>query len=213
MSTIATQVQKAYDRIAAVYEQQKGDALSPRLQQLARTIVERLEPQAYILDIGCGTGQDMAWFEAQNMKVTGIDISRNMLLFARERTTGSLIQTSMELLPFCAQSFDAVWCCASLLHIPKHQAAGVLTEIRRVVRRGGLVMISVQEGDSEEWNGGYVDGVLRFFARYTFEELRLLLQDHAFDIKDYARDTTMRRTWLTTLCTPREQATQEGASI
>lgn len=197
---IGTQVQKAYDRIASVYEQQKSDALSPRLQHLANTIVERLEPQAQILDIGCGTGQDMAWFESQTMNLTGIDLSKSMLMFAKERTTGSLIQATMEHLPLRSHVFDAAWCCASLLHIPKQQAAIVLTELRRVVRRGGLVMISVQEGDSEEWNGGYVDGVLRFFARYTFEELRLLLQEHEFEILDYARETTTRRSWLTALC-------------
>jgi ubiquinone/menaquinone biosynthesis C-methylase UbiE len=200
MNQLALQIRHAYDQIAPVYEQHTSGPLPPRIQHLAHLMIQQLGASAHLLDIGCGTGRDMAWFEHHGLHITGIDLATNMLRFAQQRTAGSLIQGSMQYLPFRSASFDGAWCCASLLHIPKLELPTVLQEIRRVVRQQGLVMISMQEGDGEEWSGGYVDGVTRFFARYQADELLALVQANGLSVIDDTREPGKRRTWLTLLC-------------
>ena len=200
MRVITQQVRQAYDHIAPIYEQHNSGSLPSRLQHLANLIIEQLGPSTDLLDIGCGTGRDMALFEQHGLHVTGVDIAANMLRFAKQRTAGHLIQSTMQQLPFHSACFDGAWCCASLLHIPKLEVPTVLQEIRRVVRHQGVVMVSVQEGDGEQWNGGYVDGVSRFFARYQADELLTLIQANGLSITDYAREPGERRNWLTLLC-------------
>ena len=86
----------------------------------------------------------------------------------------------MRNLPFREGSFAGVWCIAALLHVPKEDAPATLADMRRVLRHAGYFALSLQEGEGEEWNAGYVDGVVRFFARYHAPEIAALLADAGF---------------------------------
>lgn len=200
MDTIADRVQSAYDRIANVFDQYSRAELPPRLAALGHAIIRQVGAGGRILDVGCGTGAAMAWFEARGLRVTGLDLSAAMLALARGRTTGPLVQAMLQRQPLAPARFDAAWCSASLLHVPKRELPLALQELRRVVRAGGLVMISLQLGDGERWDGGYVEGVLRFFARYQPDELRALLAASGLAIRDEASQAIGQRAWITVLC-------------
>ncbi|HET7427743.1 MAG TPA: methyltransferase domain-containing protein, partial [Gemmatimonadales bacterium] len=161
-----------YDRIAARFEQLNA-AMPDSLVALGARVLACLPPSPRILDVGCGPGRDMAWFEAHGASMTGIDVSAEMLARAAGRTSGALARMDMRRLDFPDASYDAVWAIASLLHISKAEAPAVVSEFRRVVKDGGGVAVAVKRSVGERWVKR-PEGQ-RLFAYYEPAELESLL--------------------------------------
>lgn len=193
-------VQSAYDQIVREYAKQNHFTMGENIRSLARVLIEHIGQQGHMVDIGCGTGRDMAWFESQEITVTGIDLSIGMLSYAREQIQGSLAAMNMRYFGFRDGCFDGAWCCASFLHIPKNEAPFVLKEIHRVLKPDGMLILSVQKGNSESWDGGYVSGVKRFFARYQIAEMREMLLENHFSVREVRTSKSGIREWLWFVC-------------
>lgn len=189
-------IQHAYDRIVLEYARLNHSSMSDYLVALARELAGRVGPQGKLIEIGCGTGRDMHWFETQGLAVTGIDLSAQMLSYARKHVRGSLVQMNMCRLGFRSASFDGTWCCASLLHLPKSEAGHALREIRRVLKRDATLILSIQEGSGETWEESYVPGVERFFARYQPAEMENLLTQNGFSVSKWTSTEGNNRKWL-----------------
>jgi hypothetical protein len=109
----------------------------------------------------------------------------------------------MRAVPIASASLGVVWCIAALLHVPKREVPGVLAEVRPVLVPGGRLALAVQEGEGERWDGGYVEGVERFFARYTAAEMSAMLAAAGFSVELTEREVAdssgtggATRTWL-----------------
>lgn len=100
-----------------------------------------------VLDAGCGIGFWLEQFASRGFHdVTGLDISSSALALARMRMAiydikNELIEGNLEELPFSDGSFAHVNCQGVVHHTPNPEAA--LSEIARVLRRGGTANISV----------------------------------------------------------------------
>jgi ubiquinone/menaquinone biosynthesis C-methylase UbiE len=197
---ISHQVQAAYDQIVEAYASRNHAAMADNLVALAEKLAQHAGPGGHIVDIGCGTGRDMAWFEIRGHEVTGVDLSSGMLTYAHQVVEGNLLQMDMTQLAFSDACFNGAWCCASLLHLPKLAAPQALREIHRVLKPGGMLILSIQEGDSEGWEEGYVTGVKRFFARYRQLEIIALLSGCGFLVYETAAARMGSRHWLTLAC-------------
>jgi ubiquinone/menaquinone biosynthesis C-methylase UbiE len=120
----------------------------------AKNLIDVADPRPgeRVLDVGCGTGivarQVASRVEATG-KVTGLDVSPNMLAVARATATreGLTIEWregNAERLPFPDSSFDLVLCQFALMFVTNKAVA--LAEMRRVVAEDGRVLISVWQG-------------------------------------------------------------------
>ena len=107
----------------------------------------RISPDARVLDVGCGSGwaTRMLAEYAFNGRVTGIDISDEMIRVAREssqsQTNVDFEIASTEQLPFNNNEFSYAFSMESLYYyrnIPK-----ALKEIHRVLKPGGLLVAVV----------------------------------------------------------------------
>jgi ubiquinone/menaquinone biosynthesis C-methylase UbiE len=117
----------------------------------ATNLIEAADPKPgeRILDLGCGTGivaRQVASRVGATGKVTGIDVSPNMLAVARvaadrEGFTVEWSEGNAEQLPFTDSSFDLVLCQFALMFVTNKTVA--LAEMRRVVTEEGRVLISV----------------------------------------------------------------------
>lgn len=94
-----------------------------------------------VLDVGCGTGSDLAtWSLAAGVPALGVDKSWHMLRQARLRApTCQVIQADSHHLPFHDQTFAAVRCERLLMHDAGPHLA--VAEMARVVRRGGRIVL------------------------------------------------------------------------
>ncbi len=112
-----------------------------------------LQPGETVLDLGCGEGRHsiLAYLEAP-ITVVGLDLSSPDLATTKQRFSEfedaqdntrslNLIQGSGLTLPFADHRFDVVICSEVLEHIPEFER--VLAEIRRVLKPGGRISVSV----------------------------------------------------------------------
>ncbi|MCB9851714.1 MAG: methyltransferase domain-containing protein [Phycisphaerales bacterium] len=96
-----------------------------------------------ILDLGCGTGRHSLRLAGAGAEVTAMDFSEGMLAKAREKALGRIdfvVGDLHQRLPFEDEAFDRVICCLVFDHI--RDVAGVLSEMRRVCRLDGFILIT-----------------------------------------------------------------------
>ena len=199
MDAIAQRTQLAYDQIAPDFAATYA-AMPPNLAALADRLARHVGPRGAIADIGCGHGRDTAWLERTNHLTIGFDLSFQMLRQARTITHGNLVQMDMRQPAVPNACFDGIWCCASLLHLPKSQVATALIEFRRIIRAQGMLILSIQEGNSEGWVWSERDHVERYFARYSISEMSERLARAGFAIHEQTTAPGVSARWLEFVC-------------
>lgn len=133
-----------------------------------------------ILDIGCAYGKHAQYFTSQGYQVTGIDLTNAFLEAARKQVPeATFLSMDMRKLNFPDNSFDGIWCAATLHHIAKKEAPKTLEEWARVLAPQGILYISVKQGTEE---GYEQDGMKRYFAHYEPEELSKLATNAGFKV-------------------------------
>jgi SAM-dependent methyltransferase len=111
-------------------------------RRIIAALVRRLElpPGAEILDAGCGSGRNMVDLTRYG-SVTGLEIADASVHWARNRGIGEVVQGSIADAPFPDGRFDFAVCLDVLEHIADD--VGALRELRRVVRPGGMLLVTV----------------------------------------------------------------------
>jgi demethylmenaquinone methyltransferase/2-methoxy-6-polyprenyl-1,4-benzoquinol methylase len=150
-----------YDRV--------GAALSLGQDPLGRrSLVSRLPRGGHVLDVATGTGLVAAELLRRGFKVTGVDLSPEMLAVAHRRFGDDvqLINASAEALPLASESFDHL----TVTHVLRYVAdpGATLAELVRVVRPGGFVAsleLAVPRGPARPLWDLYVRTVLPLAGR------------------------------------------------
>jgi len=125
-------------------------------------------PRPRILDVGCGTGANLAALAARG-DAFGCDLAEVALDFCRRRGIASLARADASGLPFKASSFDLVTLFDVLYHKDIRSDVAVLEEVRRVLRPGGLCLITDSALPSL---GGPHDAAFGARERYTRRVLK-----------------------------------------
>ena len=135
-------IRSAYRRWATVYDATFGRLVAPG-RQAAVALANSL-PGRDVLEVGVGTGLSLDEYRADK-RVTGIDLSTEMLSLARKRVARARLSSvvSLEVMDaeqttFQTGSFDiaAAMFVASVVPSPKR----LLLEMKRVVRPGGSII-------------------------------------------------------------------------
>lgn len=121
------------------------------------------------LDFGCGTGRLSQWLAAQGARVTGVDVTPEMVAVARRLVPDAQIMTfDGSTLPFAPASFDIVVTAYVLQYYVTDQT--LLDEIARVLRPGGRLISIEQVSDLELGRGATLAAYERWFGS-RFDEL------------------------------------------
>jgi phosphatidylethanolamine/phosphatidyl-N-methylethanolamine N-methyltransferase len=134
---------KTYRLFSGSYDFVFGPVFHPGRKEAVRIVNDR--PGQHILEVGVGTGLSLPFFR-KDAKVTGIDVSTEMLEKARRRVARrqlaqveALVEMDAENLSFPDDSFDSVLALyvASVVPDPARFAA----EMRRVCIPGGTIVV------------------------------------------------------------------------
>lgn len=106
---------------------------------------------ALVLDAGCGPGFDDALLRERGLRVVGLDRSYAMVQLGHERYPGPYVQGDLLNLPFARGALRGIWASATLLHLPRREFAPALCEFARALAPGGLLYLSLKEGEGEQW--------------------------------------------------------------
>jgi len=108
-----------------------------------RDVTRHFDPNAELLDVGCGTG----WLAEHFTRYTGVDGSPDAVAIAAERGHDVRLADLTDPLPFDDLSFDAAILKDVLEHVP--DPVPTVREVHRVVRPGGRVFAS--SPDAQRW--------------------------------------------------------------
>jgi 2-polyprenyl-6-hydroxyphenyl methylase/3-demethylubiquinone-9 3-methyltransferase len=107
-----------------------------------RFLLEHVQPGMRVLDVGCGEGVFAAELARAGAQVVGIDAAEEPLRRARARHP----ELDLRLVdgegdwPLPDAGFDAVWAGEVIEHVA--DTAAWLSEVRRVLRSGGALLLS-----------------------------------------------------------------------
>ena len=134
---------KTYRLFSGSYDVVFGPVFHPGRKDAVRIANDR--PGQRILEVGVGTGLSLPYFR-RDAKVTGIDVSKEMLEKARRRVdrlklsqVEALVEMDAENMSFEENSFDAVLALYVASVVPN--PARFVAEMRRVCIPGGTIVI------------------------------------------------------------------------
>ena len=96
-----------------------------------------------VLDLGCGAGRFLAALRAAGADPVGVELAAAAAERARANVPGADVRVVEPdgSLPLSHGEVDLVWCSEVLEHVP--DTAHMLVEARRVLRRGGRLLVTV----------------------------------------------------------------------
>ena len=127
-----------------------------------------------LLEIGCGPGGMLDMLRPFG-RVHALDIAHDSMRFCKSRGFDRVMTASGHALPIADDSFDFVGLFDTIEHIPDD--AGVLREVRRILKPGGTVFISVP---AYQMLFSQNDRLVHHCRRYTRGQLNRLLRETGF---------------------------------
>lgn len=131
------------------------ETLTVDMSALYQPFVAHLKPGVCILDAGCGSGRDAKVFHEMGYDVEAFDASAELVELARQHSGLPVEQKRFEDVTD-VERYDGIWCCASLLHVPKAELPRVMTRLARALKPDGVLYLSFKYGSGEREKHGRV---------------------------------------------------------
>jgi ubiquinone/menaquinone biosynthesis C-methylase UbiE len=159
----------AYDEVADAYSRaldaDGAGLVDPVLTELVGDVAGK-----DVLSLACGQGQDARLLARLGARVTGVDLSAEMLRHARRHEAGEprgityVHGDARELEAFGDGSFDGVVCHMALMDIPDLDPA--IASVARVLREGGWFVFSIVH----PCYGGHVAILTDYLVDHRYEK-------------------------------------------
>ncbi|MDE0451120.1 MAG: class I SAM-dependent methyltransferase [Gammaproteobacteria bacterium] len=169
-----------YERNAEEYFSATAKGKTSSAYQL---FLDGLPKNARILDAGCGSGRDTAFFLRRGYDVSAFDASVALCRLSTSLTRVSTRQLRFQELDEI-EEYDGVWASASLLHVPRVELPDCVSRLIRALKPGGVMYMSFKHGSGERFAP---EG--RFFADQTSGGLQSVL--------DEVGGTGTEKSWVT----------------
>ncbi len=132
-----------------------------------------------VLDVGCGSGRDLAALRAAGFDAFGVEpvaALRAQALLLHPELEGRVAAAALPALgrPF-GGGFDGVLCSAVLMHLPHDELPGAARALRALLRPHGRLLVSIPLTRGEELRQ-HRDASARLFTRLAPEDLQALCE-------------------------------------
>lgn len=138
--------------MSAYYTDNAADFFRSTVEVDMAPIYEKFLPlvprQGHILDAGCGSGRDSRHFLNTGFNVTAFDASGELCKLASAYTGLPVQCLRFEDLDW-QEEFDAVWACASLLHVARADLKDALDRLTAAMKPGAVLYASFKYGTTE----------------------------------------------------------------
>ena len=192
-------IKSAYRRYARVYDTVFGPIFHPGRKLIVESLA--LKPGDKVLEVGVGTGLSLPLYPS-NVKVTGIDVSTEMLDRARQRVSrfdlsqaDAILEMDGENMQFADNTFDKVVAMYVVSVVPDPRK--LVEEMRRVCKPGGDIFI-VNHFRSKHPIIGVSEALLSPLSRLagfrTDMELSRFLKEAQLDVVE-TRNTNLFGYW------------------
>lgn len=169
------------------YYNQNADAfiqntIAVNFNETQDRFLSKLSQISHILDFGCGSGRDTKYFLEAGMEVTAIDGSKELCKAASEYTGIHVKQLLFQDLSD-VNTYDGIWACASILHLPKNELKSVFQKMVTALKSDGIIYTSFKYGTAEGVRNG------RYFTDFTEDTFKAFIDD--------IKGVTIEECWIT----------------
>lgn len=166
-----------------------GEKYVKKMVDILETSGVSVEPGKRVLDFGCGDGMMLRQFReiAESGEVWGVDINGTQMMWCQQHLSPPFkfaTTTSFPHLPFEDGYFDLIYSFSVFTHICDLAEAWLL-ELRRILRRGGVLYLTVHDNHT-------IDLIYKKNRGFQFEQLRDAEKSLAFKDSDFAMFTLNR---------------------
>lgn len=124
------------------------------VQKLYEQFLPHVPKRGKILDAGCGSGRDSKSFLDLGYEVTSLDANESLAKLAEEYLGQKVVVATFDSFEAAPGTFDAIWACASLLHVPINKLPMTFNHLSQVLKSGGVFYCSFKYGDIEQVRNG-----------------------------------------------------------
>lgn len=137
-----------------------------------------------VLDVGCGWGEYLLLMRELGWNTIGVDLAEQAVTYARGQLGLDVRQGTVESQHFADGTFDVVTLWDVLEHL--EEPGSTLTEIRRILKPGGLLLMKVPDCSSLQarWLGSIWQPweLPRHLCHFTPATVRALLEQSGFRV-------------------------------
>lgn len=144
-----------------------------------------LLPNNKILEIGSGSGRDANYFKNRDYQILATDISVELIRLAKINLDLDILNLNVLDLEFSNQ-FDAIWSCASLLHLNSDDLIIAFQKCFHALKPKGIMYASFKLGDFEGMRNG------RFFNDMNELKINKYIKN-LFNIKELVITSDVRK--------------------
>ena len=179
------------------YYSQNAGAVADRYEStvsgLASYFQQAFPSKARVLDVGCGSGRDMAYLQTLGREVFGLDATAKLVELAQvlhPELKGKIVQGSLpgSAIPF-GGCFDGVLCSAVLMHINLELQPSAVKFLKSCLKLGGNLLYSVPSKRLDVSVASQRDNTGRLFIPDTAGYLQQLFEDQGFFLIQRWADT------------------------
>ena len=127
-----------------------------------------LKPGAEILDFGCGSGRDTAYFREKGFAVTSTDGAAELA-----RLASAYLQAPVKVMEFNEldeeDRYDGIYAMASIMHLEYEKLLELFPKMIRAMKKDGILYVSFKYGDKDGYLGR------RYYTYMTEERFADLL--------------------------------------
>lgn len=174
-------VKDGYNAIANRYlAERTRDSADVRLLD---DFIERLSPNAEVLDAGCGAGVPVSQILSERSHVTGVDFSEAQIELARKNVPNAkFLCEDMTKLDFPDNSFDGIVSYYAIIHIPREEHQGLLKNFHSMLKPNGLALLCLgAEPLIDDIDENYL-GTRMYWSHYDSETYLKMLKKCGFSI-------------------------------
>jgi len=175
-------VRQGYKKIAGLYHQRRLD--STGTTKLLNFLTKKLPKKDKVLDVGCGGGYPVAkFFSDKGYKVTGIDISKEMIGIAKKTVpNGKFYVKEMTKLNFPKESFDIITSFFAIIHVPRKEHKKILKQFYKLLKPNGMILISMGIQDCKEFTKIWHDDVNMYWSTFDKKTNHKIIKEIGFKI-------------------------------
>jgi len=144
-------------------------------------LAQRLPAEAFILDVGCGSGRDLLWMKKRGFDVIGFERSGGLAELARDNAGCEVMEGDFETYDFNSILVDAIMLVGALVHVPHEGFSKVFENITSAIPENGSVLITLKEG-----SGDLKDPDGRIFYLWEDPKARELFDSLGFKACDFS---------------------------
>jgi 2-polyprenyl-3-methyl-5-hydroxy-6-metoxy-1,4-benzoquinol methylase len=160
----------AYDLEAASFAKDWHDQPTPvDLQEVVERFFVRGGNSA---DIGCGSGREVAWLNANGFSATGFDASEGLLKEACQRYPGLKFKHAELPELRSVGTFDNVLCETVIMHLERKQIAASVRRLLDIVKPSGILYLSWRVTDDVDSRDAHGRLYCAFDAALVLAELK-----------------------------------------